>query len=403
MAGRPIDEVFRLVTVEDHRPASDALELALGTDGPPPLLTEHALDSDAAPARPIVWTARQLRNNEQQVISLIIVFRDPQEMSLSPEELIRTNRFDSLGQLAGGIAHDFNNPLSTILGAISIAKDNRDYDKLGDAETACMTAKTLTRQLLSFAKGNPGGTFTVSRPTDILRDAIRVASAGSPVIVALDPDESASPVEVDRGQMIQVFQNLIINAMQAMPDPSQGRIDISCRTITLPPDRLPGLSGGDYVQIEVKDNGAGIPDDKIDRIFEPFFTTKKTCTGLGLATVLSIIRKHGSQLGVDSTVGVGTTFTSFLPITEKSLETGVRKSATLRDGTGRVLFMDDEKQLCEITKTMLESLGYKVQHRAPRRRHPDPVPPLPRRKPPLRRRPARSHHRRRHGRRRNLQ
>ncbi len=359
-AGRPLADVFRLLNATDRQPNPEAIDLALEAEGGPRLNSDHLLAVEGLPPRELTWSVHQLRGNDDRIQGVAVVFRDPNEMSLTPEELIRANRFDSLGHLAGGIAHDFNNLLSTILGAISIAKDNRDYEMLGDAETACMTAKTLTRQLLSFAKGNPGGTYTVTRPTDILRDAVRVAAAGSPVKIHLDLDERTSPIEVDRGQMIQVFQNLIINAMQAMAEPSRGQIWIRCRTITLEAGRVPPLEAGDYVQIEVQDNGSGIPDDKIDRIFEPFFTTKKTGTGLGLATVLSIIRKHGGQLGVDSTVGVGTTFTTFLPTTDKSLETGVRKPATLRYGTGRVLFMDDDEHLCAISKTMLESLDYKV-------------------------------------------
>jgi PAS domain S-box-containing protein len=357
----PLADVFQLVTLRDSRSADDALEIALANDGADRLYTEHAVVVPDAVPRPIVWTISQLWDANREVSGVVVVFRDPAEMSLSPEELIRANRFDSLGQLAGGIAHDFNNLLSTILGGISLAKDNRDYDKLGDAETACMAAKTLTRQLLSFAKGNPGGTFSVVKPLDILHDAVRVASAGSPVRITVEVDEASAPlIEVDRGQIIQVFQNLIINAMQAMDEPSDGTIRIRCRGVELPEGKLPPLPGGLYAQIEVEDNGNGIPDDKIDRIFEPFFTTKKAGTGLGLATVLSIIRKHGGQLGVDSTVGVGTTFTAFLPSTDKALEDGVRRPAALRFGTGRVLFMDDEPQLCTITQAMLESLDYKV-------------------------------------------
>jgi two-component system, cell cycle sensor histidine kinase and response regulator CckA len=357
---QPLADVFQLVTPPDNRPADDALELALAAEGPDRLYTDHAVVvTDAAP-RPIVWTISQLWDDNREVAGIVVVFRDPAEMSLTPEEIIRANRFDSLGHLAGGIAHDFNNLLSTILGGISLAKDNREYEKLNDAEAACMTAKTLTRQLLAFAKGNPGGTFSVVKPGDILADAVRVAAAGSPVQVTVDLDASAPLVEVDRGQMIQVFQNLIINAMQAMDVPSRGTIDIRCRGLTLAAGQLPSLPQGDYVQIEVQDNGNGIPADKIDRIFEPFFTTKKSGTGLGLATVLSIVRKHGGQLGVDSTVGVGTTFTAFLPATTKDLEAGIRRPATIRFGTGRVLFMDDEPQLCTITRAMLESLDYKV-------------------------------------------
>lgn len=357
---QPLADVFQLVTVQDQRPADDALELALAAEGSGRLYTDHSVVVAGGQPRPIVWNISQLWDENRDVAGIVVVFRDPSEMSLTPEELIRANRFDSLGQLAGGIAHDFNNLLSTILGGISLAKDNRDYDKLTDSETACMAAKTLTRQLLAFAKGNPGGTFAVVKPGDILDDAVRVAAAGSPVKVTVELDKKVPLIEVDRGQMIQVFQNLIINAMQAMPEPSKGTIEIRCRGLEIADDQLPPLAGGQYVQIEVQDNGNGIPEDKIDRIFEPFFTTKKSGTGLGLATVLSIVRKHGGQLGVDSTVGVGTTFTAFIPATDKEMEVGVRKPATIRFGTGRVLFMDDEPQLCTISKAMLESLDYKV-------------------------------------------
>ncbi|GAB5561175.1 MAG: hypothetical protein SynsKO_28220 [Synoicihabitans sp.] len=358
--GQPLADVFQLVTARDNRPADDALELALASDSAERMHTDHAVVTASEVARPINWTIGQLWDEDQQVSGIVVVFRDPHEMSLTPEELIRANRFDSLGQLAGGIAHDFNNLLSTILGGISIAKDNRDYNKLDNAETACMAAKTLTRQLLAFAKGNPGGTFAVVKPGDIIDDAVRVAKAGSPVRVTVELSDSVPLIEVDRGQMIQVFQNLIINAMQAMAEPSKGLIEIRGRTVQLAKNQLPSLDAGKYIQIEVKDNGAGIPEDKIDRIFEPFFTTKKSGTGLGLATVLSIVRKHGGQLGVDSTVGVGTTFTAIIPATDKKLEVGVRKPAALRFGTGRVLFMDDDPQLTEISCTMLEALDYKV-------------------------------------------
>ena len=358
--GQPLADVFPLVIAQDGKSADDALETALAAEGSNRLYTDHAVAMRDGQSRPVVWSIGQLSDVDNNVSGIVVVFRDPNEMSLTPEELIRANRFDSLGQLAGGIAHDFNNLLSTILGGISFAKDNREYGKLDDSETACMAAKTLTRQLLAFAKGNPGGTFAVVKPGDILDDAVRVAAAGSPVRVTVHLDESAPLVEVDRGQLIQVFQNLIINAMQAMAEPSKGTIEIRARGLDLEEGKLPPLPGGKYVQIEVQDNGNGIPEDKVDRIFEPFFTTKKTGTGLGLATVLSIIRKHGGQLGVDSTVGVGTTFTAFLPATEKDLEAAVRRPASIRFGTGRILFMDDDPQLCEITKAMIESLDYKV-------------------------------------------
>src|SRR5512132_1757095 len=128
-------------------------------------------------------------------------------MTLTPEELVKANRFESLGLLAGGIAHDFNNLLTTILGAVSLGKDNRDYTALGDAEQACMTAKGLTKQLLSFAKGGTG-TQGVYAPKEILADSIKIAAAAATAEITLEVPDGVEPVMVDKAQILQVFQNL---------------------------------------------------------------------------------------------------------------------------------------------------------------------------------------------------
>ncbi|HEX2100637.1 MAG TPA: ATP-binding protein, partial [Candidatus Synoicihabitans sp.] len=243
-------------------------------------------------------------------------------------------------------------------GGISLAKDVRDSSRLGDAEAACQTAKTLTRQLLAFAKGSTGDQFQVLLPAEIIREALRVAAAGATARIELDVDATAGPIEVDRGQLVQVLQNLIINALQALPDPSAGVLVLRCHVVHLEEGQVPPLVSGPYVQLDVQDNGTGIPAETIDRIFEPFFTTKKQGTGLGLSTVLSIVRKHGGQIGVTSIVGQGTTFSVFLPVTARQVETGVRRAPSLRHGTGRVLFMDDDQKIAEVTAGMLRSLDY---------------------------------------------
>ena len=359
VSGSKIGEVFRLVHVRDGSSAEDAIDIALAETHEPTLTTDHALSPvGGGTAVPIAWLTRHLTDPDGTAAGVAIIFRDPQEMTLTPEELIRTNRFDSLGLLAGAIAHDFNNLLTTILGGISQAKDNRDYANLGDAEEACMAAKSLTRQLLAFAKGSPAGSLTVVKSPELLRDAVRVASAGSSVKIHYELDETCEPIEVDKGQILQVFQNLIVNAVQAMPDPEKGRIWLRCHPLRLAADQLPPLPAGDYVQFDIQDNGSGIAPENIDKIFEPFFTTKKTGTGLGLATVLSIVRKHGGQLGVDSTVGTGTTFSVFLPATKRTVQAEARQAPKLRFGTGRILFMDDDPKISEITANMLQSLDY---------------------------------------------
>ncbi len=359
--GRPIGDVFHLVNRQSNRPGDDPVERALSADQPLPLIGADALASpvDGEPPTPIVWTARAAFGADGQPRGVVIVFRDPEQMTLTPEELVKANRFESLGLLAGGIAHDFNNLLTTILGAVSLAKDNRDYSALGDAEHACTNATGLTKQLLAFAKGG-GGTQSVCGAKDILEDARKIAAAGSIAAISIAVPDGTEPVQVDRAQILQVFQNLIVNALQAMPPPPHRPIlQLRAANVTLAEHQVAPLAPGDYVLFEVRDNGRGIKPEHVGKIFDPFFTTKKHGTGLGLATVLSLVRKHGGQLELATEVGVGTAFTVYLPKAGQPVEVQARKAPSIRFGTGRVLFMDDDSKISALTGTMLTSLDYK--------------------------------------------
>jgi two-component system, cell cycle sensor histidine kinase and response regulator CckA len=358
--GRPVNEVMRLIDRQSGLPGEDVCERALAAEGTLPLCNEHSMDigDDILPV-PIVWTATVSFGSDGLAEGVVVVFRDPNEMNLTPEELLKANRFEALGLLAGGIAHDFNNLLSTILGGISLAKDNRDYSSLADSEKACLTAKGLTKQLLAAAKGG-SGTMTVVNASEVIQDSVKIAAAGADAKIEVDVPGDTWPMLVDRSQILQVFQNLIVNAVQAMPPaPHRGRVQITGRNVTLAENEFPPLVAGDYIKLDVTDNAAGIKPEHLEKIFDPFFTTKKHGTGLGLATVLSIVRKHGGEIGVGSTVGEGTTFTVFMPQADKPAEVQARRAPTLRFGTGRVLFMDDDEKICALTSTMLQSLDYK--------------------------------------------
>ena len=368
LRGRPLAEVFRLINRQSGLPGDNPIERALATDRPLPLIDEHSLLSAAsstsggtAAAQPVVWTSRVVPGTDGKPQGVVIIFRNPEEMTLTPEELVKANRFESLGLLAGGIAHDFNNLLTTILGAVSLAKDNRDYSALADAEKAIDAARGLTRQLLAFAKGS-GGTQVVCDARPILEDSLKIAAAASAAAIELEAGPDTDPVRVDRAQILQVFQNLIINALQAMPPlPHRPRLQIHARNIVLADQQVPSLAAGDYVEFEVRDNGSGIKPEHIEKIFAPFFTTKKHGTGLGLATVLSIVRKHGGQIALDTQVGVGTAFTVYLPKATQPVGTAARPAPTMRFGTGSILFMDDDPKIAALTATMLQSLGYKCR------------------------------------------
>lgn len=376
--GRPVDRVFRLANRLTGRPGDNPVEAALAVEGILPLNNEQALlpghlfehtslpvavtespsTLDASP-RPIVWAARAVRGPDREPRGVVIVFRDPNEVTLTPDELVRANRFERLGQLAGGIAHDFNNLLTKIMGNIALALKNQDLGSLGDAEKACMAAKGLTQQLLLVAKGG-GATLSVVAAQEILDDAMHLAAAGATAAVSVTVDPGTDPVAVDRAEILQVFQNLILNAIQAMPPgPHVGRVQLCARNFTVHEQQISGLPAGEYVEFQFRDNGAGIPPEIQEKIWDPFFTTKKHGTGLGLSTVLSIVRKHGGQIGLSSTVGEGSVFTVYLPSTGRPAEVQARKAPSLRFGTGRILFMDDDEKISTLTGGMLASLDYK--------------------------------------------
>ncbi|MCX6950877.1 MAG: PAS domain-containing protein [Verrucomicrobia bacterium] len=358
--GQPLGDHFHLVDRQSGRPGDNPVERALSADQPLGLLGSDALTSpvEGEPAKPIVWTARAAFGTDGKPRGVVVVFRDPEQMTLTPEELVRANRFEALGLLAGGIAHDFNNLLTTILGGISLAIENQNYKSLPDADEACKAAKGLTKQLLSIAKGGTG-TQVVCESKPILEDSLRIATAAATTGINLLVADNVEPVLVDRAQILQVFQNLIVNSLQAMPPPPhQPQLQIRAGNITLADGQVDALAAGDYVKFEVRDNGSGIKPEHVERIFDPFFTTKKHGTGLGLATVLSIVRKHGGQLELATEVGVGTAFTVYLPKAGRPVEARARPPASLRFGTGRVLLMDDDPKISALTASMLEGLGY---------------------------------------------
>jgi len=284
------------------------------------------------------------------------------ERTRMEEELLRTQKLESLGVLAGGIAHDFNNLLGAIMGNVSLAMLDCDpahsgFKQLSNAENAALRAQELTRQLLTFSKGGaPVKKLTsISR---LAREAADFSLRGSRVRHDVSFPDDLWSVEADEGQMTQVFNNLLINADQAMP--SGGVIALFAENVVLGPSEVQPLSAGKYVRITVRDQGTGIPADHLLRIFDPYFTTKQKGSGLGLAASFSIIRKHEGQITVESELGKGTSFHIYLPAAEGT-PAKQKQTDTVMTGTGRVLVMDDEKDMRKTTGDMLVRLGYTVE------------------------------------------
>jgi CheY-like chemotaxis protein len=270
------------------------------------------------------------------------------------QEMLKTQKLESLGVLAGGIAHDFNNILTAIIGNLSLARmqlhnTEKTAKRLVDAENAASRAKDLTQQLLTFARGGEPVKKVIEAGV-LLKEAAGFAIHGSAVKCEFAFADDLWLVEVDEGQLSQVIHNLTINAVQAMPDGG---------TITLGAENFSSIPEGQRcVRISVTDTGTGIPEQHIQRIFDPYFTTKQQGSGLGLATCYSIIKKHGGTVSVESTPGKGSKFYLTLPASELSRTVEPQFQTDLAFGVGRVLVMDDEEPVRETLQAMLEALGY---------------------------------------------
>jgi len=288
----------------------------------------------------------------------VIIEREHMEAELS-----RVQKLESLGLLAGGIAHDFNNLLGAVMGNISLAMldvdpENKAYQHLAKAERASFRAQELTRQLLTFSRGGAPVKKRITLP-GIITEAAGFSLRGSRVLHELSIAADLLPVEADEGQMMQVFNNVLINADQAMP--AGGIIRIAAGNVTLGPGEVPSLAAGRYVAITVSDEGTGIPREHLDKIFDPYFTTKQRGSGLGLAATYSIIRKHDGHITVESELGKGTVFHIYLPASQGEVAPPPRQEKFVR-GSGAVLIMDDDEDMRKTTGDMLMRMGYTVDY-----------------------------------------
>ena len=350
--------ILQVVAPQDRQLAREAMERRL--EGQQFGYTEfHALRRDGSTFFVGVHTAPIRRGD--RTVGLRGLAIDMSDHKLVEAEMLKVEKLESLGILAGGIAHDFNNILTAILGNIALARmrlkpGSFEHDRLNDAEKASNHARDLTMQLLTFSKGGEPVTKTVAID-QVIRDAVGFALRGARVRSSLHFDVGLWPVEADAGQMSQVFQNLVLNACQAMPEGGVITIE-ACNAREEMLNVLPAR--GRYVHVTVRDEGTGIPEEYLAKIFDPFFTTKQTGSGLGLAVTYSIIRNHGGQITVSSRIGQGTTFTVLLPASESPAAEIQAASAVSFRGKGSILIMDDEEMVRNVAGGMVREFGFEV-------------------------------------------
>ena len=289
------------------------------------------------------------------------------EKHLLETQLQQAQKMESIGTLAGGIAHDFNNILMGIQGnatlmLLKIESEHPNYEKIKNVEKFVQNGTELTNQLLGFARRGKYLVKTTDLNEVIEKSSALFARTKKEIQVHTVFHDEIWAVEVDRGQIEQALLNLYVNAWQAMP--AGGDIYLKTRNVMLDSSYVKPfkVEHGKYVEISVTDTGVGIDRKTRERIFEPFFTTKEMGrgTGLGLASVYGIIKSHSGYIDVHSEKEKGTTFTIYLPASEKEAVREKTVPTAMLKGTGTIILIDDEKMILDVGRELLEELGYTV-------------------------------------------
>lgn len=314
------------------------------------------------------WAAQ--KDAEGKTIALLETNSDVTEQMMLAQQLREAQKLEAIGTLSSGIAHDFNNILAAVIGFAELALDKAPADSrihryLSQILKAGMRGSELVRHILAFARTGEQTKQPLSLST-VIKESIRLLRASVPVTIDIKQDFRATSdvILADAAQIQQIIMNLTTNAVHAMGEKG-GHLEITLTNMSAPSAAASVLlQPGDYVVLTVRDTGTGIPERIRERLFEPFFTTKERGegTGLGLAMVHGIVKSHGGEIIVSSTVGKGSAFTLYFPALkgEETLEAREKTVFHPSRGSESLLLVDDEPALVEMEMEMLEELGYRV-------------------------------------------
>lgn len=295
------------------------------------------------------------------------IYRDLTEQKQLEQQLLQSQRIDSIGRLAGGIAHDFNNMLGVILGYTELAMDRLDpeeelFDDLKEVYAAAQRSAELTKQLLTFARKQTVNPKHID-VNETIKSMISMVQRliGEDILLEFFPSDKQPVIWVDPSQIDQIVINLCINAREAIQN--TGRITVRTNMLSVYED-VPDVDPGSYVTISVCDDGKGMKPEVQEKIFEPFFTTKKVGegTGLGLSTVYGIVKQNGGFINVNSTPGQGTTMMVYLPCRQDGTvpQAEPEPMPDMQGNLEQVLVVDDDPMILGMTASMLEKLNYTV-------------------------------------------
>jgi len=315
------------------------------------------------------WTL--VRDAQGSPKSILVIDTDITGRKALEAQFLRAQRLESIGGMASGIAHDLNNCLSPILMGVAVLKDAITDPSLkiilSSMESSATRGAGVVKQVLTFARGS-SGERVVLQPNYLVHEIVKIARETFPRSIRITAACASDlwTIESDPTQFHQILLNLCVNARDAMPD--GGTLTLVSENVAVNnPISLAGLKGdpGPYVRIDVKDTGTGIPPEIQQKIFQPFFTTKDEGkgTGLGLSTTVSILASHRGLLGLQSSPGLGTTFSLYFPANASAVAASQRPPESRAVPNGRhdlILLVDDEAAIRELCKFVLESCGYQV-------------------------------------------
>jgi len=310
--------------------------------------------------------------------SLLAVLHDATQLKTMERQFVQSQKMQAVGELAGGVAHDFNNLLTAISGHCDLLmlrhdQSDPDYQDLVQINQNANRAAALVGQLLAFSRKQTLEPETIDL-RDTMPELVHLLNrlVGEKITLTLSHDPGLLPIRADRRQLDQVIMNLVVNARDAMPNGGEIRVETRVLRLTEPlyRDRAE-VPAGRYVLIRVRDQGHGIPPDKLTRIFEPFWTTKRAGegTGLGLSMAYGIIKQTGGYIFVDSVVDVGSTFTIYCPVHDTADDAQATTDAAGRDageqsadGAARavVLLVEDEAPVRAFASRALRLRGHTV-------------------------------------------
>ncbi len=318
-AGKPIrqiigktnDEVFEVTDSGIHD--DDDTVITTGE----PILDRTVNFTTSRGRRELLINKLPHRDDNGKIVGIVGFALDITEHRQLEYEKSKMTKLESLGVLAGGIAHDFNNILTAILGNISLSqtmvgREDEVFRMLKNAENACLKARDLTQQMLTFARGGtPVKKIIPLR--EMIKEVIWFALSGSNVRSYFSIADDLMSADVDKEQISLAINNLALNAVQAMPE--GGVINVSADNAVLKKDNLFSLEPGPFIRITIADHGHGIEPDNLPRIFDPFYTTNESASGMGSTTAWSIVKRHGGHIAVKSEQGAGSVFEIYLPST----------------------------------------------------------------------------------------